>query len=46
MLFDLLISKYETWRVQKGKKENKTKQNSAMNKLTDGDLIQFACNAP
>ena len=44
MLFDLLISKYETWGVQKGKR--KTKQNSAMNKLTDGDSFQFALKPP
>lgn len=36
ILCDLLINKDETGRVQKGKKEE-TKQNSAMNKLTDGD---------
>lgn len=31
--------------VQKGKKK-KAKQNSEMNKLTDGDLIQFAFSPP
>lgn len=44
MLFDLLISKFETWGVQKGKR--KTKQSSAMNKLTDGDSFQFALKPP
>lgn len=46
--FDPLISKYETWGVQreKEKKTQKANQNSAMNTLTDGGLTQFASNPP
>lgn len=39
----LLINKYETWTVKKWGTE-KGKKPSAMNKLTDGDLIQSASN--
>lgn len=47
MLFDLLISKYETEESKKGKKkQNKAKHNSIMNQRTDGGLIQFASNPP